>query len=283
MTTDTMTDDRPDTTAMKTYEGQVVTEYTTKRARFRLGTWIIRILTLIAFLLAWQGLSTFGIARVEFVSTPLGVIGSFIRIITDPGSWIHIGATISAAILAMITGSAAGVITAVIFWRFPMLRTAVNPYVTTLNALPRPALAPIFIVWFGLGLGPKVLVGASVVYFIMLLTTLAGLQNTQDDNTTLGRSLNLTRTRMLWLIEIPSAIPAIIAGLRLAAVYSVLGVIVSEIVASYHGLGQMLTRATNSFQIDDAFAILLMTALIAQLLDGLVWLIQRFSPSTNTN
>lgn len=236
------------------------------------------VIGLAVFLGAWQSLTTFGIARPEFVSDPWSVLQEFVSMLGESEVWASVRETTIAATAAMLAGSLAGVATAVVFWRYASIRRGLNPFVTVLNALPRPALAPIFIMWFGLGVAPKVLVGASVVYFVLLLNTLAGFQNVQPDVRTLSDSLRIGPNRRLFMIELPSALPTIVAGLRLGAVYAVLGVIVSEIVASYAGLGQMLTIATNSFDITRAFAILMFTAGVAVFLDTIVSLIQRVTP-----
>jgi NitT/TauT family transport system permease protein len=236
------------------------------------------VIGLAVFLALWQSLTTFGIARPEFVSDPWSVLQEFVSMLGDSEVWANVRETTVAATIAMVTGSLAGIATAVLFWRYESVRRGLSPFVTILNALPRPALAPIFIMWFGLGVAPKVLVGASVVYFILLLNTLAGFANIQPDVRTLSDSLRIGPNRRLFMIELPSALPTIVAGLRLGAVYAVLGVIVSEIVASYAGLGQMLTIATNSFDITRAFAILMFTAGVAVALDTIVSLIQRATP-----
>ncbi|MDF1706158.1 MAG: ABC transporter permease [Aeromicrobium sp.] len=239
------------------------------------------VVGLVIFLGGWQSLTLFEIARPEFVSDPVSVLREFISMLSESEVWSSVRETTVAATMAMVVGSLGGVATAVVFWRYASIRRGLNPFVTILNALPRPALAPIFIMWFGLGVAPKVLVGASVVYFVLLLNTLAGFKNVQPDVRTLSDSLRIGPNRRLFMIELPSALPTIVAGLRLGAVYAVLGVIVSEIVASYAGLGQMLTIATNSFDITRAFAILMFTAAVAVFLDAIVSLIQRFTPGAN--
>lgn len=244
-------------------------------ARARTKAVLAGVSGLAFFLLAWQSLTTLGIAEPEFVSDPVSVLREFVSMLGDREVWANVWETTLAATIAMVTGSVAGILTAVIFWRYESIRRGLNPFVTVLNALPRPALAPIFIMWFGLGVAPKILVGASVVYFVLLLNTLAGFGNVQPDVRTLSDSLRIGPNRRLFMIELPSALPTIVAGLRLGAVYAVLGVIVSEIVASFAGLGQMLTIATNSFDITRAFAILMFTALVAVLLDTAVSILQR--------
>jgi NitT/TauT family transport system permease protein len=143
------------------------------------------------------------------------------------------------------------------------------------NSLPRPALAPIFILWFGLGAYAKLAVSVSLVFFVMLLNTFAGLAKVDPDIDQLARSLGMSRWQRFRHVDLMSALPTIVAGLRLSAVYSVLGVVVAEIVASYHGLGQRLTVDTNSMSIASAFSILFIMTVVAMALDYGVSLLER--------
>lgn len=232
----------------------------------------------VLLLTIWALVPALGIADEAFVSSPAAVLIEFYQLLLDPFTWVNVWDTLLAATLAMVFGSLGGVLCAVFFWRYDSVRRGLNPLVTVLNALPRPALAPLFIMWFGLGMTPKVLVGASVVFFVLLLNSLAGFKNVQPDVRTLSDSLGIGPWRRLLVIELPSALPAIVAGLRLGAVYAVLGVVVSEIVAAYYGLGQMLVQATNTFDVAKSFAVLVFTALIATAFDLLISLVQRHTP-----
>ena len=238
----------------------------------------VGIVSALILLTGWDLLPRLGIADKAFVSSPGQVLTEFGLLVQEPSTWRNVWDTLLASVLAMIIGSVSGIFCAVLFWRFPAVRRGLSPLVTVLNALPRPALAPLFIMWFGLGTAPKVLVGASVVFFVLLLNTLAGFQNVQPDIRTLSDSYGIGPWRRLLVIELPAALPAIIAGFRLGSVYAVLGVVVSEIVASYYGLGQMLVQATNTFDVSRSFAILVFTAFIATAFDLVISALERVTP-----
>lgn len=161
------------------------------------------------------------------------------------------------------------------FARIPVLYRAIRPFMTIFNAFPRPAFAPIFILWFGLGTTPKVAVAITIVYFVLVLNTMAGIHSLNADIRFLSRSLRMSRSQLFFLVELPHAAPTIVAGLRLGAVYSVLGVVVSEIVAANQGLGQLLVQFTNQFAIADSFAVLILMAALAIVLDFAVSIVQR--------
>ncbi|MHB1786536.1 MAG: ABC transporter permease [Acidimicrobiales bacterium] len=256
-----------------------------QRKRRRDTTWvvIISVFALGAFVGAWEAVHASGLIKPIFVSDPISVAKAFWYFMTTASSWTDIWSTFEASLGGLIIGGALGIACGIVFAHVPVLRRAMNPYLTLFNALPRPALAPIFILWFGLGEIPKIAVAVSIVFFVLLINTMAGLSSVDPDIAFLARSLTMTRWQRFHMVELPHAAPAIVAGLRLGAVYSVLGVVVSEIVAANHGLGQVLVKDTNEFAIPASFAALATMALLATILDLGVRAIQkRFSWSENS-
>jgi NitT/TauT family transport system permease protein len=237
--------------------------------------WVIRIGIVVVLVALWQAATSFGIVDPFVASTPMEVATTLVHLLLTSALWFNLWQTFSAALIGLVIGSVLGMGGAVLFRSIPMLDKAVRPYLTLFNAMPRPALAPIFILWFGLGAAPKVWVAVSLVFFIVLLSTRAGLDGIDPDTKLLGTSLGITRWQRFRLVELPSALPSVVAGLRLGVVYAVLGVVVSEMVASYNGLGQELVRATNSFNVAKSFAIIAIMALLAVTLDFGVGVLER--------
>ncbi|HJX79254.1 ABC transporter permease [Glutamicibacter sp.] len=229
--------------------------------------WGLRVGVLGIFVAVWQFVTSTGLMDSTLVSTPLDVATAFIVQLTDSTFWVDVLATFSGALVGLITGAILGILSGVLFAHVPVLHTAAQPLLTLINSLPRPALAPIFILWFGLGFGPKALVAFSVVYFVLLTSTLGALVGIDHDIKQLTTSLGMSARQRFFKIEFPSALPAIVGGLRLGAVYSVLGAVVSEMVGSYTGLGQRLVVVTNNFHVDQTFAILLAMGLLSMLMD----------------
>lgn len=232
--------------------------------------WVIRLSVVVGVLGIWEFLARREIISPQLISMPSDVWKAFGFYFSEGTIWSDIWATSMASAIGLLVGAGLGIFSGVILGKSEMLATAFAPFVTTLNALPRVALAPIFLVWFGLGVTPKVLVAASIVYFVLLVNTMAGLRNVDADIAFLSTALAMSRLQRFRLVDFPSALPAVTAGLRLGAVYSVLGVIVSEMVASQAGLGQVLVAATSNLRMDRAFAVIAIITAVATALDLLI-------------
>lgn len=235
----------------------------------------VSLIFLIGFAGTWYFAQASGLVKRQFISDPASVVLALTSLIGDATTWRAIDATFIASILGLVLGSILGITSGVFFARIPVLYRGMRPYLTIFNAFPRPAFAPIFILWFGLGATPKVAVAITIVYFVLVLNTMAGIRSVDPDIRFLARSLGMSQWQVFFLIELPHATPTIVVGLRLGAVYSVLGVVVSEIVAANEGLGQLLVQYTNQFAIAESFATLGLMALVAIVLDFAVSIVQR--------
>jgi NitT/TauT family transport system permease protein len=239
------------------------------------AAWAIRIGVFVLVTGLWQLLANLGIVSLFLVSAPNAIWQALVKYVEGPDIWVDVLATFEASLVGVVIGSSLGIITGVLFAKVPVVERAFRPYVTVLNALPRVALAPLFLVWFGLGLASKVFAATSIVYFVLLINTLVGLLSVDRDISFLAESMAMSRWQRFRLIDMPSALPAMVAGLRLGVVYSVLGVVVTEMVASYHGLGQSLIVATTNLRMDQAFAVIIMITAVATFLDLMVSILER--------
>ena len=257
------------------FEQAIIRDQIRGRKRELWLSWTVRLTFAAAVLGAWALVARARLIDPLFISDPVGVAKALFANFADPSIWEDIWATASAAAGGLILGALTGIPAGIAFHTFPVVRRGLNPFVVMFNSLPRPALAPIFILWFGMGAYAKLAVSISLVFFVMLLNTFAGLAKVDPDIDQLARSLGMSRWQRFRHVDLMSALPTVIAGLRLSAVYSVLGVVVAEIVASYHGLGQRLTVDTNSMAIASAFAILFIMTVVAMILDYGVSLLER--------
>ena len=128
--------------------------------------------------------------------------------------------------------------------------------------MPRLALAPLFLLWFGLGVGSKIAVGSSLTFFIVLSATMAGMRSVNPDHLVLSRALGATPSQVFFKVTLPSAVPVIFAGLRLGLIFALLGVIGAELIAAEHGLGQTLAYLQSTFSMDGVMAVLLLLAVL---------------------
>lgn len=173
-----------------------------------------------------------------------------------------LGWTLLGMALSFLLGSSAGILTGMLFVSRPRLEAVLDPILSAFNAMPRIALAPLFLIWFGLGLGSKVAVGFSLSYFIVLSSTIAGGRGVSQDHLTLARTLGASGTQLFRTFTLPSAVPVLFSGLRLALIYSLLGVVGAEVIASEHGLGQQLSLLAANFNTSGVFGVLILLSLI---------------------
>ena len=134
--------------------------------------------------------------------------------------------------------------------------------------MPRIALAPLFLIWFGLGIGSKIAIGFSLTFFIVLTNTVAGGRGVNPDHIMLAQTLGASEHQIFRKFILPSAVPVIFNGLRLGLIFALLGVIGGEIIASEHGLGQTLQILASSFKTNGVFGVIILLALIGM---GITW------------
>lgn len=225
--------------------------------------WVFRLLVLAAFFGAWEWGSRAGYlapvlfgrpSRIaEFLYTEVFVTGSLL---------LDFGYTIAATFLAFSLGSVSGILFGMLFVTRPNIEAVLGPILMALNSMPRIALAPLFLIWFGLGIGSKVAVGFTLTFFIVLTNTVAGGRGVSADHIMLAETLGASRSQIFFKFTLPSAVPVIFNGLRLGLVFALLGVIGGEIIASEHGLGGMLQLLAASFNTSGVLGVILLLSMV---------------------
>lgn len=221
---------------------------------------------LTVFFLLWELAAKRGWLDPTFFGFPSGIAlylwkGFFV----EKNLWFELGVTVAGTFISFFLGSAMAVALGLLFVIAPRLERLSEPYLTVLNAMPRLALAPLFLLWFGLGIGSKIAVGVSLTFFIVLSSTVAGIRGVSADHLTLTRSLGASGAQLFFKITLPSAVPVIASGLRLGLVYAMLGVVGAEIIAAEHGLGQTLAYLQSTFNMNGVMGILVVLAILGML------------------
>jgi NitT/TauT family transport system permease protein len=232
--------------------------------------WLGRIIALLAFGGVWELMARVGLINPLFIGNPTGIIVFFFRgLFVTQELVVHLLWTLAGTLAAFILGSVTGILVGLLFVAYPKVEQFIDPIFAGLNALPRIALAPLFLLWFGLGISSKIALGFSLTFFIVLSSTIAGARSVNSDHLTLADTLGASSTQVFRRITLPSAVPTVFSGLRLGLIYALLGVIAGEIIAAQHGLGQSLTFLAGTFQINGVFAVLLLLALLGM---SLTWI-----------
>jgi ABC-type nitrate/sulfonate/bicarbonate transport system permease component len=224
---------------------------------------------------AWQYAASRGLINPVFTGMPTRIFGELLRAIAGAPLAVDARATLTAALIGSGCASLLGIGVAFILAQSNTWRRIFNPYFTVLNGLPRVALAPLFLLWFGIGPLSKIMLAASITFFVTFYNTMVGVDSVDRDHLLLARALGASRMQVFLKFVVPSAVPSIFAGLQLGFVYGMLGTVASEMLAGEAGLGVLLTRQAALFQMDGYFATLTLLALATTTISGTLELIRR--------
>jgi putative hydroxymethylpyrimidine transport system permease protein len=180
--------------------------------------------------------------------------------------WDQTKPTIAETLLGLLFGSLWGIFGALVLISFKPARLWLLPILVIIQAIPTFAIAPLLVVWFGYGETSKVITAMIMIFFPVTTAFYDGLKRTKTDWLDLGKTMGASRLKLLWQIRIPSALPGLASGLRVAAAIAPIGAIVGEWVGSSHGLGFLMLNANGRMQIDLMFAALFTITLITLIL-----------------
>ena len=187
----------------------------------------------------------------------------------------HVWVTVYEALLGFLIAAVAGILLGAVIAQSRLVERTIYPYLVALQTLPKIAIAPLIIVWFGFGLSSKVIIAATVAFFPVLVNVIVGLKTVDQAKLDLMRSLNATRSQTFRLVTFPNALPFVFAGLDIAIVFSVLGAIVGEFVGAQQGLGNLILQFNVSLDIAGVFAVLALLSVLGVTLHLIMQAIQK--------
>ena len=215
---------------------------------------ICQLLLGVAALLLWQGLVTVGVLDAFFFSRPSDVAARLWQWVTEGSIWTHLLITLEEAFLSFVIGVAAGIAMGFLLARVPFLGALLEPYIRIFNALPRVVLAPIFLLWFGLGIWSKVALGVTVVFFIVFFNTYQGVREVDTVLLNNVRMLGASERQLIRHVLIPSAMTWIFSSLHISIGFAIIAVIVGEYLGSSRGVGYVIAQAEGVFDTTGVFA-----------------------------
>jgi NitT/TauT family transport system permease protein len=227
----------------------------------------------IALLLVWQGASG-RLIDDFFISNPVDVATRLWQWISDGSLFLHIWATVYATMMGFFIGAVGGVILGIWLGVSPFTGRLLNPYLNALNALPKVALAPLFVLWFGLGIESKIALAAVLVLFLVFLNTIAGVREVDQDLIDGARLMKASRRQVIMKVIVPSALSWVFAGLKISVPYALIGAVLGEMIAANQGLGYLVQFSGAQFDSAGVFAVLIVIALLAVALNFVVDLVQ---------
>jgi len=232
-----------------------------RRSFIRRGTAASAAL-LVIFLAAWEwGPSLLGIP--SFIVPPASMVyAEFVRMLTANHLLFHTSVTAAEVLIGFALGSLLGAVFGYLLGMSPTAEFALSPYILALQIAPKVAFAPLFILWMGFTIYPKILVAILIVFFPVMVNVLTAIRGIDPDLINLARSFTASRAQIFWKIEFPSSMPPMFASLRIAATLAVVGVVVGELVGGNSGLGYLLTFGEGQANTPMVFVCILMLTLI---------------------
>ncbi|EME57000.1 ABC transporter permease [Rhodococcus ruber BKS 20-38] len=216
----------------------------------------------------WQLVVSLQLIDRTVSSSPVEVWHALVSAVTGSELWLNLADTMIAAVLAFVLASVVGVVIGIGLALLPSVEKVVAPFLDAINAMPRIALAPVFVVAFGLSISSKIALAFSIVVFMVISAARAGVRSVDVDVAVLARTLGATRRQMFTKVLVPVAVPSIFGGLRLGLIYSILGVVTAELIASRSGVGQLLQKYAGLFQTAEMYAVLIVLAVVAGLINA---------------
>lgn len=214
--------------------------------------WLVPLLSIFSLLLAWEGAVYLFNVPIYMLPPPSKV--AHLAVSESPLLFRHALSTSWAILLGFGIAVLVGIPIATLMIYSASFHRGIYPILITAQVLPKVALAPLFIVWFGFGLIPKVLMTFLIAFFPIVVDTLAGLSAVRPESLMLLRSMGGSRWQSFWKVRLPTALPHIFSGLKIAMTFAVVGAIVAEFVASESGLGYVLVEARASLNMVLVFA-----------------------------
>lgn len=202
-----------------------------------------------------------------FVSNPVAIGGRLWKWTADGSLLVHTWATLHATVAGFLIGVLIGLVLGLWLGLSPFLSRLLDPFLSALNALPKVALAPLLVLWFGIGIESKIALAAVIVLFLVFLNTYAGVREVDQDLIDAVRLMKASRWQVLTKVIIPSSASWVFASLKISVPYALIGAVLGEMIASNRGLGYLVQFSGAQFDTAGVFASLGVIAVVAALLN----------------
>jgi NitT/TauT family transport system permease protein len=236
---------------------------TGKKKRFR---WPLQLFTtpglLLLFLLGWHFYVKQSHISAFILPSPLQVANGVVQLLQDSSTWLHIWVTIEQTIFGFVLACVFGVSLGVVVGKTPWLEQTLNPFIIASQVVPKVALVPLFIVWFGFGGTSKIIIAAVLAFFPVFTNTVLGVKSIDIGHRDVMTSLNASAWARFVRLELPSASPYILTGMEVGIVLAVIGCVVAQFLGGNDGLGYLLVAKMNAYQTDLLFAVIILLTAI---------------------
>jgi sulfonate transport system permease protein len=224
----------------------------------------------------WQTLVSLNVLDPFFVSRPTDIAQRIGRWIGSGMIWGHLAVTLEESLMGLVAGAALGIVCGFTLARSPFVAGVFDPYIKMLNAVPRVVLAPLFLLWFGLGIWSKVALAVTLVFFVMFFNTYQGVRDADRVLIDNVRMLGATERQLVRHVLVPSALTWIFASLQTSLGFAMVGAVVGEYLGSTHGLGYLISQAEGTFDTTGVFAGMTILAIVVVIVSAGVSRLERW-------
>ncbi len=234
--------------------------------RKRIITITLQLALLFSFIFLWELLSNIGMLNEFLFSKPSAIFKLLKNYIESGEIWKHLGISIYETLLGLIIGTSIGLLVAIGLWANKFIAKLLDPFLVVLNALPKTALAPIFIIWAGTGVKGIVVVAVSISLIVTILSAYSYFNNVSEEKIKMLKSFGANRLQILTKLVLPSNIANIMGIIKINIGMSWIGVIVGEFIVSRAGIGYLLTYGSQVFRLDLVMMSVVVLAVVAYLM-----------------
>jgi len=235
---------------------------------------LLRLAFVAVVLTVWE-LASGRLVSPFFVSSPSDIAAKLWAMIASGRLVYHASYTAVHALAGFALGAAAGMVFGMMLGRWNRLAEVLDPFLMGFYSVPKIALAPLFLLWFGVGTEMKVLFVAMIVFLLVFLNTYTGVRSVSREQITILKLMQATEAQIIAKVVLPSAVTWVFTGLRLSVPYALIGAIMGEMLASNRGLGYVLAESTAQFDTGGAFAGLIAIIAMAMILNAAVRVAER--------
>ena len=242
---------------------------------YRLKTNFYRISMIVVFLVGWELFAGYKIVDPFYISQPSKISIDLSELFLKGEIYRHLSITLQEAFLGLLIGTVLGIIVGFVLGQTELLARIFEPIITALYGVPKLALAPIFILWFGLGIESKIFMSLLLVFFLVFFNTYGGVRSVDSNLVGAVRLLGSNNRQVLAKVVLPSCVPWILAGVRGGLGASLLGALVGEYIGASAGLGWMIQYATTTYQIERVMSCIVVLLVIGLILNMGLKLIEK--------
>lgn len=225
-------------------------DFLKKRRRKKILVLIVQLLILTIFIVGWELLAKYELINTFISSSPSRIVKTIIDLHNDGNLYNHIWVTVYETIISFGLGTLIGIVIATILWRFNFIYRVIDPYLTVINSLPKVALGPIIIIYFGANMTSIMIMSLLISVIVTVISVYNGFNETDINKINLLKSFKATKWQIFKMAILPSSYPTIISSLKINISMSLIGVIMGEFLVSKEGIGYLIMYGSQVFNLN---------------------------------